>query len=322
MVGQDHVGHGAQGSQLRVRDHIAHAVVVVQAVLVFQHVQTGSTHLPAFQRSQQSVAVDQLAAGGVHDGHTGLHLGKGIGVEQMVVLLGSVSVQGDDIALRDQGLQRHILCDLLHLIVLVQVVGQQFTAKAGQVLQHGLPDAPRADNAHGAVGDVPADLALQGVVLQLTALEDMPRLAQAHQHEHNGKVRHTVGGIIHIGNLHAQLPRLFQIHMVVADGAAADGLHPKVMKALQHGCAHITGCQRYRIVACGQLGVLHGRIRLGIAVLDAPLLCQILQDALLIVGAQSIEKHFDCHKILLLVLLYRNACLCGATCIFVSMSLL
>ena len=150
----------------------------------------------------------------------------------------------------------------------------------------------------------------------------MPRLAQAHQHEHNGKVRHTVGGIIHIGNLHAQLPRLFQIHMVVADGAAADGLHPKVMKALQHGCAHITGCQRYRIVACGQLGVLHGRIRLGIAVLDAPLLCQILQDALLIVGAQSIEKHFDCHKILLLVLLYRNACLCGATCIFVSMSLL
>ena len=134
-------------------------------------------------------------------------------------------------------------------------------------------------------------------VLQLTALEDMPRLAQAHQHEHNGKVRHTVGGIIHIGNLHAQLPRLFQIHMVVADGAAADGLHPKVMKALQHGCAHITGCQRYRIVACGQLGVLHGGIHLSITVLDAILLCQFLYDALLIVGAQGVEKHFDCHKI-------------------------
>ena len=304
MVGQDHVGHGAQSSQLRIGDHIAHAVVVVQAVLVFQHVQTGSTHLPAFQRSQQSVAVDQLAAGGVHDGHAGLHLGKGLGVEQVVVLLGSVGVQGDNIALGKQGLQRHILCDLLYLIVLVQVVGQQFTAKAGQVLQHGLPDAPRADNAHGAVGDVPADLALQGVVLQLAPLEDVSRLAQAHQHQHNGKVRHAIGGIIHVGHLHAQLPGLFQIHMVVADGAAADRLYPKVVKALQHGCAHITGGQRYRIVACGQLGVLHGRIRLGIAVLDAPLLCQILQDALFIVGAQSIEKHFDCHKILLPILLY------------------
>ena len=222
----------------------------------------------------------------------------------MVVLLGSVGVQGDDITLGKQGLQRHILCDLLHLVVLVQVVGQQLTAKAGQVLQHGLPDAPRADNAHGAVGDIPADLALQGIVLHFTALEDVPRLAQAHQHEHNGKVRHTVGGIIHVGYLHAQLPRLFQIYMVIADGAAADRLYPKVVKALQHGCAHITGGQRYRIVACGQLGVLHGRIRLGIAVLDAPLLCQILQNTLLIVGAQGVEKHFDCHKILLPILLY------------------
>ena len=182
------------------------------------------------------------------------------------------------------------------------------------MLQHGLPDAPRADNAHGAVGDIPADLALQGVVLQLAPLEDVPRLAQAHQHQHNGKVRHAIGGIIHVGHLHAQLPGLFQIHMGVADGATADRLYPKVVKALQHGCAHITGGQRYRIVACGQLGVFHGRIRLGIAVLDAPLLCQILQDALLIVGAQSIEKYFDCHKILLLVLFYRNACLCGASC--------
>ena len=206
-------------------------------------------------------------------------------------------MQGDDITLGKQGVQRHILRDPLYLVALVQVVGQQTAAKAGQVLQHSLSDASRANDTHSAVGDIPSELALQGVVLHFATLEDVPRLAQAHQHEHNGKVRHALGRIIRIGDLHAQLPRLFQIYMVVADGAAADGFHPKIVEALQHGCAHIAGGHRYRIVACCQLSVLHGGIYLGIAVLDAILLCQFLYDALLIVGAQGVEKHFDCHKI-------------------------
>ena len=213
-----------------------------------------------------------------------------------MVLLGGIGVQGDDIAFSQQGLQRHILRDLLHVLVRVQVVGQQAAAKAGQVLQHGAADAPGADDAHRAARDIPADLALQRVVLGFAALEDVARLAQAHQHEHDGKVRHAVGRVVHIGHLHAQGPGRLAVHMVVADGAAADGLDPQRMEALHHGGAHVAGRHRHGVVTLCQLCVFQRGVVLRVTKFNVHLRCQPLRDAQLIVGAQSVEKNFCRHK--------------------------
>ena len=98
VVRQDHVGHGPESCQLRVGDHIPHPIIIVQAVLIFQHIQTGCPHLTAFQGCQQGIAVNELAPGGVDDGNTGLHLGKGSGIQQVVVFLGGVGVEGDNVA--------------------------------------------------------------------------------------------------------------------------------------------------------------------------------------------------------------------------------
>ena len=297
MVGQDDVWHAAQSCQLRVGDHVAHAVIIVQAVLVFQHVQRRAAQLSAFQPGDEGIAVDQLAAGGVDDHRAGLHGRNGFGIDQMMVLLRGVGVQGNDVAFSQQGLQRHILGDLLHLVVLIQVVGQQAAAEAGQVLQHRAADASRADDAHRAGGDVPADLTLQGVILCFAPLEDMPGLAQAHEHEHNGKVGHTVGRVVHIGHLHAQLPGSLAVHMVVANGTAADDLDPQLMEPAHHGRAHIAGRHRNSIVPGGQRGVFQRGILLRIAEFNAHLRCQTLCKTQFIVGAQRVEKDFCRHRI-------------------------
>ena len=150
-------------------------------------------------------------------------------------------MQGDDIAFGQQSLQRHILRDLLHLCIGVQIVGQQTAAKAGQMLQYRAANAAGTDHAHRAGGDVTADLSLQRVVLRLPALEDVPCLAQAHQHEHNGKVCNAVWRVVHISHLHAQFPGRLAVYVVIADGTAADGLYAQFMEALYHGRAHIAG---------------------------------------------------------------------------------
>ena len=217
----------------------------------------------------------------------------------MVVFLGGVGVEGDNVAFCQQGLQGHIFSDLLYLLVGVQVVGQQAAAKAGQMLQHRLANAAGANNAYGAAGNIPADLALQGVVLHFSTLQDMASLPQAHQHQHNSKVCHAVGRIVHVGHLHAQLPGLFQVHMVVADGTAADGLDPQVVEPLDHRCAHVAGGQGNSVVPCRQLGIFQGGIGLGVAVFHAPLLGQVLDDGLLIKGTQGVEKNFGTHIFLL-----------------------
>ena len=214
-----------------------------------------------------------------------------------MVFLRGVGVQGDHVALRQQGLQRHILGDLFHLIVLVEVVGQQAAAEAGQMLQHRAANAPRADDAHRAGGDVPADLALQRIILCFAPLEDVPCLAQTHEHEHNGKVSHAVGRVVHIGHLHAQFPGSFAVHMVVADGTAADDLDPQLMEPAHYGRAHIAGRHRNSIVPGGQRGVFQRGILLRIAEFNAHLRCQTLRNPKFIVGAQRVEKDFCRHRI-------------------------
>ena len=129
----DDIGIAAQQVQFAVRDSLPHAVVIVNTGLILNDVEARAADLAAFQPGDQCITVDQLAACGVDDGHARLHALNCFGVDEMVILLRSVGVQSDDIAFRQQGLQRHILRDLLHLRIGVQIVGQQTAAKAGGV---------------------------------------------------------------------------------------------------------------------------------------------------------------------------------------------
>src|SRR5699024_887469 len=108
VAGQQHVGETAQQGQLGVGDGVPGAVVVVQAVLVFQHVQGRGAHAAALQGGDQRAAVDQGAPGGVDDHHPVLHFGQRRFVDQVMVLGGGVGVQGDDVALGAQGVEVHV----------------------------------------------------------------------------------------------------------------------------------------------------------------------------------------------------------------------
>ena len=296
VAGQQHVGEAAQQRQLGVGDGVARTVIIVQAVLVFQHVQGGRAHMAALQSGDQRAAVDQAAPGGVDDDHAVLHLSQRGRVDQVVVLGGGVGVQGDDVALGAQGVEIDIPGVLRGLLVGVKVVGQQLAPEAGQVLQHCAADVPGADDAHRAAGQVAADLALQRVVLHLAPLEDVAHTAQAHHHQHDGKVCHPAGRIVHVGHPHPQLAGGLPVHVVVADGAAAEVFHPQLVEPPDHVRAHIAGGHRDGVAPGGQGGVFKVGVRLTAVEFDAGGGGQALGAGALVPRPEGIKEdlHKDC----------------------------
>ena len=94
MAGDQNVGHGDQTDQLVVTDDVAGEVLVEEVALLLVDIQTGSADLLGLQTLDQVVGVDQAATGGVDDGDGGLHQLDGLGIDQVVGLLGQGAVEG------------------------------------------------------------------------------------------------------------------------------------------------------------------------------------------------------------------------------------
>ena len=161
MRAEDNIGVAAQQVQLAIGDGLAHAVVVADAGLVLDDVQPRAADLAAFQPGHQRVRVDEGAACRVDQQHAVLHLGDGVGVDEVVVLRRSVRVQRDDVAAGIQLVQRDIVCVFLYSVVRVEVVGQHLAAETAQIANDGLADLASANDAHCAVRDIAAHLAGQ-----------------------------------------------------------------------------------------------------------------------------------------------------------------
>ena len=74
--------------------------------LLREHVQRRAGDVPRAQRVDQCVQVDQVSAGGVHDPHARLHQGDPVGVDQVRGLGRERRVQGDEVGLQEQVLER------------------------------------------------------------------------------------------------------------------------------------------------------------------------------------------------------------------------
>ena len=193
-----------------------------------------------------------------------------------------------------QGVEVHVFGPAGGLLAGVQVVGQQAAAKARQVLQHRAADVPGADHPHRAAGQVPADLALQGVVLHLAPLEDVAHPAQAHHHQHDGKVGHPAGRVVHVGHPHPQLTGGLPVHVVVADGAAAEILHPQLVEPPDHVRAHVAGGHGDGVAPGGQGGVFKGGVCLAAVERNAGLGGQPFGTGTLVPGPEGVKE--DLHK--------------------------
>ena len=151
-------------AQVRRHDHVRQAED--RAPSVYGSVGNTSSAAPATcpdsQRGDQGVQVDQVAAGGVHDPHAGLHEREPLGVDQVPGLGGERRVQRDEVGLQQQVLERR----RRHL-QLAAALGRHervehhdpHTERAGAGGDQ-LADAAEADDAEHLVGQLHAAEAL------------------------------------------------------------------------------------------------------------------------------------------------------------------
>ena len=107
---QRHLELGLASGRAQVwrRDHARVAderVVRITHRLVHEDVQRRAGDVPALQRGQQGILVDEAAARAVDDVRAGRQHGQGAGVDQAARLVGQRRVDGQDVGLRQHVVQ-------------------------------------------------------------------------------------------------------------------------------------------------------------------------------------------------------------------------
>ena len=199
-------------------------------------------------------------------------------------------MEGDDIRLTPDSFQVGVLRQLGHFRVLIQVIGQQPAAEAGQVADDGAADLAGAQHRHGGVGQLLAHLPLQGVVLDHVPVQDLPHLPAAHEHEHNGVVGHPAGGIEHVGHRHAQLLGGGQVEVVEPNGPGPQVLHPQLVEAADGLRSQSVGGGADGVIAPGQLDVLRGGILGAVRKFHPQLCAPLIKQGLLVKFADGVGK--------------------------------
>lgn len=159
MGREDHIGKRTKNRHLGIGDHIPHSVCIVKSCLILQYIQGGLSYSSTFQCFYESVSVDQSTSGSVDDDHAVLHKGKCLFIEHVMIFLGRGGMEGDDIAFFVQFFQAYIgyLVSFLFRIQIItweKVIGQNFAAKALQMLYYGAPDLTGADDTNSTVTQI------------------------------------------------------------------------------------------------------------------------------------------------------------------------
>ncbi len=117
---------------------------------------------PRFEPGDHRARVDEGAATRVDQHDPRLHLLDGMAVDQVGSLGQQRAVQGDDVGLGEEALERDVVgAERLHPLVREGVGGQQAAAEAGEDLGRGGADDAGADDAHRAAVQVEAEQAVE-----------------------------------------------------------------------------------------------------------------------------------------------------------------
>ncbi len=195
--------------------------------LVGVDVQTGGPDLAGLQSSQQGILVHVGTTGGVDDDHAVLHLGDGIGVDEGSARCGG-SVEGDEVGLGQQFLQRHIGDAKfgLHLRTAGGAVSDDVHADGLCHDAQMLADAAEADDAERLA--LKLDALAVGLLFPLILTHGVAGdgdIAGAGEHVAHSQLRHGLGGGAGgVADGNAVLLGVLDVNVVNAHAAADDQL--------------------------------------------------------------------------------------------------
>lgn len=199
-----------------------------------------------------------MPAAGVDDHDARLHLRQGVGVDQVVGLLGQRTMQRDDVRPRVQVVQCHILES--HLLGLRRIgefiVGQHPHAKAVQDADQNPPDLARADDARGLAAHIEPHQAGDVKIVVAGAIVGFVGFAIQRQHQGHGMLGHgvrRVGG--HAHHMNAPVEHGPQVDVVVAGAAQRNQVNVVGRQDVgNRGRQMIVDKQAHRLIAVGNDG--------------------------------------------------------------------
>ena len=140
-------------------------VLIDVGTFLFIYVQADSGEFAGADSFDQIVGLNQRAAGSVDQKDAVLHLLDRIMVDQMIGIVHQRAVQGDQVALCQQFVQRHIGDEILQVRILEYVVSQDLHAESAADPCHGRADLAGADDAGGFLIEIKAHQSVQAEVV-------------------------------------------------------------------------------------------------------------------------------------------------------------
>ena len=166
MGREQHIVKGEQaGEHVVLNDGIGDILVEVAALFLID-IETGRADMARLEPIDKCLSVDESATTCVDNHDSLFHLGNGIGVDNVMVVLGERAVQGDDVRFAEEGVEGDILHVVLgcEIVVGIAVVAADTHAEALQYFDEDLGYLARSDDANGLAIEVKAHETLQGEV--------------------------------------------------------------------------------------------------------------------------------------------------------------
>ncbi len=218
MGGHDDVRHGNEQRQNLVLAHRGGAVLVEPAAFLLVDVQRRGADMAAAQGREQRVAFHERAARGVHEDHARLHLGDCRVVDHVVRLGGQRTVQGNDVRLREQFVERDVVQPRRR--IREGVVGEHVHAEALADVAEDAADLACANHTDGLAVEVVAREPDEREVEVARARRGFVDVAVEGHQQGGGVLRYRVGRVGR--HAHDRKPLLvggLEIHVVVARAA-------------------------------------------------------------------------------------------------------
>ena len=228
MRGDEHIGKGEQEVKFVVLQKMIGVVFKENTFLFLIDIQCDAAEVTCFERIKERGGINEFAAAGVNEVGTVFHLPDGVVAKEMKGLRREREVQGDDVAVLQQGGQRCVFNDVLGGPICSghQVVGDDATTEAAEYLGSDAPDLACTHNTHGFAGEVEADESIEREVMFADTVISAVDVAVKREQEADSVFRNSVGRVGgHAHDSEAEFLGSVEIDVVETGAAQGDELH-------------------------------------------------------------------------------------------------
>ncbi|KYK59060.1 hypothetical protein DCS_00187 [Drechmeria coniospora] len=236
VTADEDVVKGGEAHEQIVLDDLGRVIVVEELALALVDVEGDAAEVIRLEGADDGPRVEEAAAGGVDEHGARLHLGDGVGVDDVLGRVHERAVEADDVALGEELVERPVLAHVGKGGRGKGIVGDDAAAEALHDAAGGDADPAGADDADRLAVEGAPDEAVEGEVALADAVVGAVRVAVERLDEGDGELGDGLGRVGgHVGDEQAAGVGGVEVDVVEAGAAQEDGLDGELGEGLDDG---------------------------------------------------------------------------------------